>query len=506
MPQSVEALPGNPEAIEYPEVELGIQDRFPSEVSESPGKDADDDKAGQLVQLYIAFVNQMVVTRPEILRGVRVWQLLRYLPSAWLRDDLDSLHSFSQQTTQFDQFWSHSWKGQRWSKYINILYLHNCLPASIAGSLSAGVACGLVSAGLLGARQRWCLLFGLVAFCITLLLWRPRKLVFLDIACIHQTDEGRKGEAIMSMGAFLKQSSSMLVLWDPTWVTRLWCVFEIAAFLHSRSPGSKADLQIIPPLLGPALLGFEMLFGICGIVYDYIESSLASSEDGILVGELHLMLIGVFVLLLGLATHLLRGYARSVEMLQDQLREFKVENTSSACCANCKKGESVLCDRAVILECIAAWYESLDSFELHVQSDVQLAVIDQLAYRAISYQRALLLFTPYVWLRLGYAASHASDPIRQLVDLAQTFTYFLAIYPVMAKLCLRLCYSLRARCCRLYIDFFLSMAVVIGAFLFYIACYAIQLYVFRQNDRELLLSVISMISWCTVGAVLWRII
>ena len=206
MPQSVEALqlPGNPEAIEYPEVELGIQDRFPSEVSETPHKDADEDKAGQLVQLYIAFVNQMMATRPEILRGVRVWQLLRYLPSAWLRDDVDSLHSFSQQTTQFDQFWSHSWKGQRWSKYINILYLHNCLSASIAGSLSAGVACGLVSAGLLAARQRWCLQFGLVAFCITLLLWRPRKLVFLDIACIHQTDDGRKGEAIMSMGAFLK--------------------------------------------------------------------------------------------------------------------------------------------------------------------------------------------------------------------------------------------------------------------------------------------------------------
>ena len=51
MPQSVEALqlPGNPEAIEYPEVELGIQDRFPSEVSESPGKDADDDKAGATI-------------------------------------------------------------------------------------------------------------------------------------------------------------------------------------------------------------------------------------------------------------------------------------------------------------------------------------------------------------------------------------------------------------------------------------------------------------------------
>ncbi|CAE7775128.1 unnamed protein product [Symbiodinium necroappetens] len=298
----------------------------------------------------------------------------------------------------------------------------------------------------------------------------------------------------------------MLVLWDPTWVTRLWCVFEIAAFQHSRSPGSKADLQIVPPLLGPTLLVFEMLLCIAAIVYDLIESSLASSEDGILAGELHLMLAGVLVLLVGLVTHLLRGYARSVEMLQDQLRGFKVENTSSACCANCKKGEAALCDRAVILECIAAWYESLDSFELHVQSDVQMAVIDQLAYRAISYQRALVLFTPYVWLRLGYAASHASDPIRQLVDLAQTFTYFLAIYPVMAKLCFRLCYSLRARCRRLYIDFFLSMAAVIGSFLFYVACYAIQLYVFRQSDRELLLSVISMICWWTVAVLLWRVI
>ena len=80
-----------------------------------------------------------------------------------------------------------------------------------------------------------------------------------------------------------------------------------------------------------------------------------------------------------------------------------------------------------------------------------------LQYRAISYQRALLLFTPYMWLRFGYAASNASDPIRQLVGLAQTFTYFLAIYHVMAELCFRLCYSLRARCCRLYIDFLLSL-------------------------------------------------
>ena len=209
------------ERLEVREVSRGIEDHSPAEGSVSSETGASEDRAVQLVRLYIAFVNEMKATRPEILRGVRVWQLLRCLPWAWLRGQLDDLHLLSQETANLDQFWSHSWQGAGWAKLTNILYLHSCLPASIAGTLSAGVAFGLVSAGLLGALQTWCMLFAFVAFCITLLLWRPRKLVFLDIACIHQTDEERKGEAILSMGAFLKQSNSMLILWDPTWVTRL---------------------------------------------------------------------------------------------------------------------------------------------------------------------------------------------------------------------------------------------------------------------------------------------
>ncbi|CAE7655663.1 unnamed protein product [Symbiodinium sp. CCMP2456] len=509
MPNSSETVVGKPAAIAV-EATSGVDDDIPSEFSGASDEDARDDRAGrQLVQFYIAFINQMEATRPEILRGVPVWKLLRYLPSAWLREKLDDLHGLSQQAMQFDQFWSHSWRGSAWTKYTNMLYLHNCMPASIAGTLSASVACGLVSAGFLGARQGWCILFGLVAFCTALLLWRPRKLVFLDIACIHQTDEDRKGEAIISMGAFLKQSTSMLVLWDPTWVTRLWCTFEVAAFLHSRSPGCKVDLQIIPPLLGPALLGCEMLFCVLGVVYVYIESSLASSDEAsdeaIVVGELYILLVGILGLLFGFVTHALRGHARSVDTLQEQLRCFKVEHARSACCDHGHDDMS-LCDREIILECIAAWYKSLDSFEMQVQTEVRMAIIDQLAYKAFSYQRTLQVFTPYVWIRLGYAASNASDPSRQVVDIAQTLTYFLAIIPMMDKLAFRLCYRWRARGRRLYLDFLLSLAVAILALLFYIACYAIQLYVFRQNDRGLLLSVISMLSWWTVAAILWRFI
>ncbi|CAE7488407.1 unnamed protein product [Symbiodinium necroappetens] len=501
MSPSSETVLGRPDAIAS-EVSFGLQDPIPSEFANASEEDVNNG-GENLAPFYIAFVNQMEATRPEILRGVRVGQLLRYLPSTWLHGgDLETLHSLSQQTENFDQFWSHSWRGARWSKYINVLYLHNCVPATIAGSLCASAACGLVSAGLLDGR--WCLLSGLVAFCIVLLLWHPRKLVFIDIACIPQSDQDRKGEAIMSMGAFLKQSTSMLVLWDPSWVTRLWCIFEIAAFLHSRSPGCKADLQIIPPLLGPVLLGCEILLCVTAMAYGYVESSLASSEEEALVGEQFLLLLAVLGPLFSFVTHALRGYARSVETLQEQLREFKVEHARSSCCDQGHEDKS-LCDREVILESIAAWYSSLDSFELQVQSEVRMAIYDQLAYRAISYQRIVLLSTPYVWIRLEYAASRASDFSGQVADLAQTFTYLLAICPLLDILAFRLCYRWRARCCRQYADFLVSYAIVVVTFLVYIACYTIQLYVFRQTERALLLSVISMFSWWTVAAILWRI-
>ena len=203
---------------------------------------------------------------------------------------------------------------------------------------------------------------------------------------------------------------------------------------------------------------------------------------------IYIMIVGLLGLLFGLVTHTWRGYARSIETLQEQLREFKVEQARSACCDRDHENES-LCDREILLQCIAAWYNSLGSFESQVQTEVRKAAVLHTKSSLIGEPCSCLLRRPGFILSMQ---GHAGDLIRQVVDLAQMFTYALAIYPVMAKLCVRLCYSLRARCRRPYMDFFLSMAAAIGAFLFYIACFAIQLYVFRQDDRELLLSVISM--------------
>ncbi|CAE7280517.1 FH6 [Symbiodinium sp. CCMP2456] len=488
-PQRLETQLGNPHG--RPAVPLGVEDPVPTEHPKAVEKDGERD---EFANLWVNFASKMQASRPGILHGVQASQVLHHLPWAWLRRDLNSLYAVSQETSKFDQFWSHSWKGALWAKYVNVLYLQTGLAANVAGTLSASLALGLVSAGWLGARRGFCLVFGFVTFCFTPFLWRSRRIVFLDIFCIHQQDQQLKAEAIMSvLGSSLGDE---IAIW--------WCVFEIAAFLHSRTKGSKAVLQIIPPLLGPALLGGEILFCLACIVYAYSEIALASSEDSKFSAAIHLVFFGVLGIPCSFfVSHSLRGYARSVETLKEQLCEFKAAGTRSACCEQGHEGEAEkLCDREILFQCIAHWYGSVGQFESQVQSEVRTALTDQLADNAISYKRILLLFTPYVWLRFEYAATHASDPIRQIVEVARTLTYWLAVFPFMNKLLFRLCYRLRAQCCMLRWDVLLSMLIVFATFLFYFICYIIQVFVFRQNEHELVPSVISVVTWLTFTAIL----
>ena len=96
----------------------------------------------------------------------------------------------------------------------------------------------------------WAKATGFAVYCLVLLLWQRGKRIFLDTLCIKQDDRMWKALALLSMPALLKSSDSLLVLWDPTYTRRLWCCFEIAAFLHSRPAGQKPQIRVRPTLLG----------------------------------------------------------------------------------------------------------------------------------------------------------------------------------------------------------------------------------------------------------------
>ncbi|CAE8628471.1 unnamed protein product [Polarella glacialis] len=115
----------------------------------------------------------------------------------------------------------------------------------------------------------WCQLMGGCTFFAILVMWtrlaelakstRGTKVsCFLDCLCINQSDAELKQAGIDSIGASLRNSDSMLVLWGPEYFTRLWCCFELAVFMEkSTNVEFKSLLQnslaeMRPTSVGPA--------------------------------------------------------------------------------------------------------------------------------------------------------------------------------------------------------------------------------------------------------------
>ena len=69
---------------------------------------------------------------------------------------------------------------------------------------------------------------GPVLWCPQLLAFAAKASVFLDRICIHQSDPRLKMEGVMSIGAFLKRSERMLVLWDASYMQRPGSIEGIA--------------------------------------------------------------------------------------------------------------------------------------------------------------------------------------------------------------------------------------------------------------------------------------
>ena len=78
-------------------------------------------------------------------------------------------------------------------------------------------------------------------------------MAFLDVACVDQLDATNKGKGIASRGATLAHTERLLILSDETYWTRLWTVFEVAAF-YRRAGMSRMDLVSLHAVLREATI------------------------------------------------------------------------------------------------------------------------------------------------------------------------------------------------------------------------------------------------------------
>eukprot|EP00439_Symbiodinium_sp_Y106_P040369 s381_g4.t4 len=413
----------------------------------------------------------MQATRPNILRGIPVHRFLQRAPRMWARGDFKELYGLSEVSTRLDEFWSHSWRTKAWLKYVNILYLHNSQPAFVVGMFCASAALMFCRIGILpfyvaGAPHSfWCSAAGAVGYYLTLLLWRRRKLAFLDVGCIDPTDDSLKREGLLSLGAFLKNSESLLVLWDETYVARLWCMFEMAAFLRSRGlgVGTGKCLVVCPVFVGPALLVGQLGASI------FILATLRFSHAGLYVHLIFQAAVAFpsFLLL----AYLVLAHYHNVEVVQDQVGSLTIKDSACYCCSrrHVQDGVEMICDRVVIVRCIEAWFGSVEHFETAVRGEVRRAMVHQLANNVFSYRRIVQGLSPIMWFHMDLLAPDFTAHL----SLAAC-TYVFTLLPIVALICLRLCHGLRklfqgSLCCRILLSTVpLAVGILTYAIFFYV--------------------------------------
>eukprot|EP00435_Cladocopium_sp_Y103_P018084 s2117_g4.t1 len=361
-------------------------------------------------------IAQMDVINPEIMRVTRAFQTFQRF-GAVLRVECDGdFYHKSCPSNKISTFWSHSWHGGHWKKILTLITLYNGSAAVCLGLLTGLVMMLLFSFGQLPGFDRgfyiesvrwstWSVCSGFLVTCLVFALWRPQTQVFLDRVCISQTDNDLKAQAIFSLAGLLKNSNQMLILWDPTWTERLWCLFELAAFLKSKKVERKQVLIVRPVFLGPMSIVFFLT--ISAAVMPITTVPVETVTAGFIPAAVVLLLSMVVGYA---AVSILRNYFRDLDIMKQQLLSISFDSTRSACCDRNHRspaGEPLICDRKIVKECVNIWFGSQQAFEDTVRSEFLESLNHDLVEQVLSPSWILGITAPIMLAFMDLAASFA---------------------------------------------------------------------------------------------------
>lgn len=389
------------------------------------------------------FLSEQRATSAEMLRAVPAEKVLeRCGTHLWSQKRSTSqkaeLFEHSKPVTSIDEFWSHSWHGRQHWKVWCLLYVKNAWPALFVSTATAALVALLFAFELLPgwvktsnyappephAYGAWGCWTGVLTYLSMIILWKPRADVFVDLFCIHQADPRLKAEGLLSIGAILKNSESMLLLWDDTYLKRLWCVFELAGFLRSHQ--AQGRLVIKPTILGPATF-----WNVIAITF-VVSTDLVFS--GIPGGSVTRFLL-VFITTCAVAWPIL-VWRRGMVTLKRQLAEFTFAKTVCHCCMRGHiddNGGPIECDRELLGTSICNWFGSVDEFDNLVRSDVEAELKKQLAVSPFGYTWVLHAGVPILWAQ-GFDKAAAifrhGDVLWSLAIFISGLAWYFLVIPI----------------------------------------------------------------------------
>ncbi|CAK9043360.1 unnamed protein product [Durusdinium trenchii] len=401
-------------------------------------------------------ISKMNLKNPELMRTTVPSKALRFFGRALREKSFDrEIYHLSSTTEKVHCFWSHSWHATAWTKILLLLVIYNGRAAIVAGMSAAVFAMALFYWGLLpgypkvfpveGATYEvgpWGLVAGCLVTVLVLFLWQPSTMrVFLDRICIHQRDQELKSAGIRAIGGILKHSETMLVLFEPTYITRLWTIFEIAGFLntHRNDDGVSSGLIIMPTFLGPTAVAIFLSAAM-------INMSLLLNYGGRMQTILAVTCVVFCVCANGI--HWLRGYFRWIDECCSQLKNFSMEKAHSHCCKSNhlnEAGSQIMCDREIITECIRLWFGSEEAFESCVRSEVSSLLIKGLQRQTFTFRWLVAACVPTCWVcgDLLVARLKVGETYFSIVAGVVLLGWWLGLIPVCALACFVLSSKLR---------------------------------------------------------------
>lgn len=410
----------------------------------------------------VTSATSFMLSDPEILRATWSYKALACFGAAlraknegfaqtvdtFVRDPLDifdeGYHPESFVVDLINEFWSHSWHAEpTWQKVVVLLLHYNKWIGVFAAMIFALVGTILTALRLVphfivntfleeAASQPfqyslWTLILGAPVFIIVVLLWPSHTTVFLDKICINQIDMERKKQGVRSIGSILSASQRMVVLWDPTYVSRLWCVFELAAYLksHANRPGSTIFIR--PLIWGQTIIALFCGTWFCSCVFVLLPSYSALGM---------MMTIFLVYLALLLLVHPLRSYSCTLSTLASQFQNFSVCEAKCFCCS-CEHvdpttGGRLRCDRRLVEACIDEWFGSISHFDNYVREHLYRNFDRRLSRAGIPYAWCMVGLVPCFWGIMDIAASHfrAGDIPGATSITIYALTFWLELMPL----------------------------------------------------------------------------
>jgi len=194
----------------------------------------------------------------NMLRGVRLSRVqqccARLLQSS---DDTSNAFDLSSPVDRFAAFISHNWDTPRLAKFVTLAVHFNAIQAIFATLAVIALTTSLTIAGVSPIEVRGSFAHSYVSVVAILVLvfvllmghsvgsvLQPLDpLVFLDKACICQTDPSLKQHGIEKLAAFLWRSSSLVVIYTDAYLCKLWTTYELGTFLAF---GRANKVHVVP--------------------------------------------------------------------------------------------------------------------------------------------------------------------------------------------------------------------------------------------------------------------